>query len=185
MQFRIFDRVVTIYFGKKGKDFRFVVRSTFLEPPVLGINSNVCGNDIYKNQLHFGMIDVDDNLTLSELRKKTKEIQNTFREFVGDGYIYETSPRKYSLHFYQLAPYWDWLKVIHFCNGFIDPQYCKWRLLRNSMVMRLSPKSSGFIPKLVEVVKSRYPKDDDEIPKQIVLQFLNREVEMRDGAQGR
>lgn len=182
LQFRIFGRVFTIFWKKSGKDYSFNFRSTFLEKPCVGINSNVYGSDIYKNQLHFFMGDFDDILTLKQLKKKVREVQDRFKDLVGDGYIYETSPNKFSLHFYQLSTYWEWMKVIHFLNDCLDTSYVRWRLRRNSMVMRLSPKSSGYIPKLIEVVKTKYHKGEDEFSKRMILQNLNSEVKIKDGS---
>jgi hypothetical protein len=181
MQFKIFGRIISVYFKKKGKDWKFSARCTFEEPIVAGIRSTLDNRDIYQGQLHFGMFDIDDNLPLEELIKKIKDVQEKFKEFVGDSYIYETSPKKYSFHFYNSASYWDWLKIAHYLSDVLDPQYVHWRLFRPSMVMRISPKSNGFIPRLVCIVKSPYPKIENTFIKNSLLEILNREsfMEMR------
>jgi hypothetical protein len=158
-------------------DFKFSFRGTKIQPPVIGVESVIePEKDLYVDQMHIGMIDFDDNLTLLQLKYLTKIIQEKFKEFVGDGYIYETSPDKYSLHFYNPALYFDWLKVIHFCNEYVDGAYCRWRMLRDSMVMRTSPKTEGYIPKLVAVIRTKYSKPELTWFKNSVFKMLKNEV---------
>ncbi len=191
LQFRILGRVITIYWKKSGKDYSFNFRITKLEPQVIGINSNLDDKDIYNGQEHIGIIDFDDRLPLSELKYLIIQVQNKFK-WVGDGYIYQTSPKKYSIHFYQPASYWRWLMVIHFCNQYADPNYCKYRMIRNTMVMRFSPKSSGYVPKLVGLVKSANFNPEVMFMKRMVLKLIDyeenlqqknpNEVKLKDGS---
>lgn len=174
-QFKIGKNLYTIFFTKKSGDWEFGFRRTKLEEPVIGITSKASGGDFYKDQKHIGIFDFDDILPLEHLVRKTIEIQLRFPEFVGDGYIYETSPKKYSLHFYNHATYWDWMKVVHFCNDCMDPSYVRWRLFRNTMVMRFSPKSNGYVPKLVRIVRNNMRHREDEIMKVLLNSMLEQE----------
>ena len=177
MQWRILNRVFTLNLWRNKDGFKFSFRMTHLRPPVIGIESVIdTDKDIYTDQMHIGIIDFDDNLSLLQLKKLTKVIQIKFNEFVGDGYIYETSPNKYSLHFYNPALYFDWLKVIHFCNEYADHAYCRWRMLRDTMVMRTSPKTEGHIPKLIAIIRSEYPKIELSWFKFNVMTMLKNEI---------
>jgi hypothetical protein len=177
MQIRIFRRVVTFIINKKNPDFGISFRITKLEPEVIGFTSLITGTgkDIYNGQKHIGIIDADDISTLENLAIKIKEIQEKFKDFVGDAYIYETSPKKYSVHFYNPASYWDWLKVIHFSRDTIDEQYCKFRLLRDNLVMRFTPKSNGFTPRLVRTVRTKHPQIELTHIKEMFNDILNKE----------
>ena len=175
MQFRIFGRVFTVIYHKLGADYKLIAKSTKLEPPVIGINSYLDDGDIYGEQKHVGILDFDDNLPLLKLKAFVLKIQQKFN-WVGSGYIYETSPGKYSVHFYQAKTYWEWLKVVHFSKDAIDPQYSKWRMMRPAMVMRFTPKTSGHIPRLVCVIKSKNNVAENAEFRNMMLTILGREA---------
>lgn len=174
MQFRLFGRVFTIYKKKSGKDFRFNFRITKLEDPVFGINSNLDDKDVYDPEAkHILLIDFDDKLILPELVQECKRLQEKFKEILGDAYIFESSPNKFHIHFYQEMDYWTAFKIIHYSK--CDEQYKRWRGSRDRMTIRLSPKESGFIPKLVMCVPSRYYKPEVLHMKREMGSFLAHE----------
>jgi hypothetical protein len=175
MQFRIFGRVFTVITHKSGPDYKFIFKSTKLEPPVIGVNSHLDSNDIYNGQKHVGILDFDDKLDLVMLKDFILQIQDKFN-WVGNGYVYETSPKKYSVHFYQPKSYWEWMKIIHFSKDKMDPQYCKWRMMRPAMVMRFTPKMTGYIPKLVGIIKSKNKVSENTEFKDMVLSVLENEI---------
>ena len=170
MQFRVFGRVITIYKKKSGKDFSFHFRITKLEKPVFGINSNLDDKSVYDGGLHVLLIDYDNKLTLPELMEECKRLQEKFKEVLGDAYIFESSPKKYHVHFYQEMDYWTAFKIIHFSK--CDEQYKKWRGMRFCLTLRLSPKTEGFVPKFVMCVPSRYYKEEVEWFKKQVVSLL-------------
>lgn len=174
MQVRIFGRVITTYIKKKKKDFKFHFRISYLEKPCLGINSNLDDYDVYDPRArHVLLLDMDDNLTLPELVEECKRLQEKFQEVLGDAYIFESSPKKYHIHFYQAMPYWYAFKIIHFSK--CDEQYKKWRGVRDRMTLRLSPKEEGFVPKFVMCVPSRYYKEEVVFMKKQMASLLAHE----------
>jgi hypothetical protein len=176
LQFRIFGRVITTYFKKSGKDFKFHFRVTKLEDPVLGINSNIDNLNVYDDKAgHILLLDYDNELTLPELIEECRRLQEKFKEVLGDAYIFESSPKKYHVHFYQPMTYWLALKIIHFSK--CDPQYKKWRMCRNNMTLRLSPKEEGYVPKIIMCVPSRYPKTELMFMKKQMASFLAHEYQ--------
>lgn len=175
MQVKLGNHVITATFRNNKGDRKFSIRYTSLDIDVMGIRSNIDKNDIYTNQMHVGIFDIDDRLTLNELSSKILEIQEKFKDFVGNCYIFETSPKKYSFHFYNPATYWDWMKVTHYCSDILDPQYVHWRLFRTTMVMRFTPKKNGYVPKLVRVIPSKYPKYEITAMRKSVLEVLEHE----------
>jgi len=178
LQFRIFKRVITIYNKKSGKDFSFNFRITKLEAPVIGINSNLDSFDVYDPRAkHCLLLDYDDELPLPELIQECKRIQEKFKDVLGDAYIFESSPKKYHVHFYQRMPYFYALKIIHFSK--CDNNFKKWRMIRSNMTLRLSPKETGFIPKFVMVVPSRYWKEEISFVKKEMASLLNMERKIK------
>jgi len=173
LQVRIFNRVITTYFKKKKKDFRFHFRITYLEKEVIGINSNLDDKSIYDGGLHVLFLDYDDELTLPKLMEECKRLQEKFKEVLGDAYIFESSPKKYHVHFYQPMNYWYAFQVIHFSK--CDEQYKKWRGCRTNLTLRLSPKEEGFVPKLIMCVPSRYPKQEITFMKKQMGSLLAHE----------
>lgn len=166
----------------------FSIRSNPLEPPVLGIRSNLDTLSIY-NPLsrHLLMLDFDDLNSLEALRGKIRILQTLFR--LGDCYIYESSrirtesnsiriyppffgktvetKSKYHGYFFQDSmTYFEALRIIHYCANtlkIVDPQYAKWRMMRPNCVLRLSPKKDGFVPSFIDIVKSPYSHYEDEV----------------------
>lgn len=179
MKVKLFNRVISISFSKNGKDWKFSIRSTFLEPLCIGICSNVDDKDIYEGQEHVGIFDFDDRLPVNDLREVVRMVQKKFH-FVGDGYIYETSPKKYCVHYYNHASYWDWLMVVHYLRELLDPAFVRWRLFRPSMVMRISPKSNGYIPTLVDVIESDNQVIEDVKFRESVLLMLKNEMRLKE-----
>ena len=177
MQFRILGRVFTIISKKSGKDYKFSFRWTKLEKEVLGINSNCDSKSIYENGMHVVFIDYDNKLTLPELMEECKRLQEQFKDTLGDAYIFESSPKKYHVHFYQQVTYWKAFEIIHFSN--CDSQYKKYRGVRFNLTLRISPKGNGFIPKFVMIVPSRYYKEEDLFMKKQMAFLLTYEENLK------
>jgi hypothetical protein len=151
----------------------FSGRRTFIEEPVAGFRSNLNNFDVHNERsLHIGMLDFDDRVSLPDLTKLIQKTQQKYKDVLGTAYIFETSPKKYAVHFYQALSYWKWLEIIHSLNQYLDPAYCRWRMLRNNMVMRFTAKSNGYIPKLISTVETKYPKPEVEWYKDMVFNML-------------
>jgi len=169
MQWRFFGRVFTWNF-----------RVTKIESPVLGFRSSLNRYPIYDvRNRNVGLIDYDDRMTKKELKKEIRRLQRKFKLgkakiatssfklvhsfFVNFKFpfIHKKTRRIRKFHVYfpnDVGHYFDWLPVIHFSN--CDHQFKKWRMMRENMVLRWSPKDDGYVPELMEDVDSKHEKPD-------------------------
>jgi hypothetical protein len=183
MQWRVFNRVFTLNF-----------RWTFLEAPVLGIRSNLDEKSVENNGLHALLLDYDDILSDKELIKELYKFQKRFR--LGDCEVFKSSWKKIYrfilnknfpfLHikistikkrhvyfFEDMMTYWQAIKIIFLSS--CDPAFKRWRMIRNNIVLRISPKSDGCIPEPEFIVKSPYSKPEIRWFKDYVYGMLRGE----------
>ena len=183
MQWRFLNRVLTIN-----------TRLTHLENPVLGIRSNLDNRSPFDGGLHALMVDYDARLPEEELIKELHTIQKKFKK--GDCEVFISSIKtiykfyfdssipffhlkripikKFHVYFFQdMMTYWEACKVIAFsscCNAFK-----RWRLPRCNIVLRISPKSNGFVPQPYMIIKSKYSKPEIRWFKDYVYGMLRGE----------
>lgn len=118
-------------------------------------------------------LDFDDELILPELeehlRKLTNYVNFKWGIDLGRAWIYETSPRKYYVWFFES-------RLIYRCScptiiniagieGLkADPNFLMWLQKKNSCVMRITPKRFYTVkPKLVKIIgsKNKIPIDQE------------------------
>jgi len=124
-------------FNLFNKTFLFRVYDHYLlDDAVVGVNSDV------GNGKHALFIDFDDLLTYSQLVREIKRLQSKFG--LGPAEIYESSFEKYVVFFfYERLDYFSALKIIYDAN--CCKNFKKWRMLRDEMTIRLTPKK-GYKP---------------------------------------
>lgn len=188
MQFRVLGYVVTLN-----------ARATKLEKEVMGIRSNLDKKSIYNNGLHILMMDFDD-VPREMLIRELIEIQH--RHKLGDAEVFQSSMKtvytierirsfpfldvqkrlikKWHVYFFQdPMTYWKAIMIIHGTNG-VDESYKRWRMIRPNMVLRLSPKSDGFVPRPIFTVTSPYVKPNVNWFRDQVYEFLKKENELNE-----
>jgi len=139
-----------------------------LESSVVGLNSNLTKNAGTERwfENHFLMIDYDDNLSLNNLINEVKRLQEKFS--LPDAYIFESSYRHYNVVFFGVCrDYFDCLKIIHdtpCCESFKS-----WRMIRQEMTIRMSPKLNEKPPVLVYVVLSDIGEYDEHIADNFII----------------
>lgn len=156
MKVTIFGHVITIH-----------GRITKLEPPVIGIRSNLDKLSLYHPKAkHLLMLDFDDKNDYQNLEKKLMKLQDRFG--LGDCEIFESSYRikngkripKY--HGYLFGDFWHYFQcceIIHYAVKLelVDPAFARWRMIRPNIVLRFSRKA-GFVPKYVGTIVSKHYK---------------------------
>ena len=144
------------------------------------------------------MFDCDD-IPKRHLIKELIELQHEFK--LGDAEVYRSSKktvyyfetskrfpfiharkeikRKWHVYFFQdPMTYWKAFKIIHYATNvlrIVDEAYSRWRGIRPNMVLRLSPKSDGFVPEPLFIVRSPYIKPDVKWFKSEVYRMLQFE----------
>lgn len=135
---------------------------------VVGINSNLSSNSgtelWFEN--HFLMLDYDDSLSLSNLIVETKRLQKKFN--LPDAHIFESSFAHYHVIYFGVCrDYFDCLKVVHdtpACYGFKT-----WRMIREEMTLRITPKRLDKKITLVHIVYSPLGKYDDHVEDNFII----------------
>ena len=119
----------------------------------VGLNSNLIENANTDRwfEHHFLMIDYDDKLSLQNLIIETKRLQGKF--LLPNAYIFESSFNHYIVYYFGVdMDYFDCLKVIH--DTPCDEEYKKFRMIRQSMTLRITEKGSKHKPTFVCAVKN-------------------------------
>jgi len=130
------------------------------EDAVIGIKGEIPESDYQTLGLDF-----DDELTLSELEehisKLTEFVNYKWSIYLGRAWIYETSPKKYYVWFFESR-----LKYRCSCPTIInitgldglkaDPNFLMWLQKKSSCVMRISPKKFyQRKPRLVKIIGTK------------------------------
>jgi len=82
--------------------------------------------------------------------------------------------KKRHVYFFQdPMVYWRALRIIH--KSECDEAFRRWRMIRHNIVLRISPKSDGHVPKPDFVVKSPFAKPEIKWFKRNVYEMLKGE----------
>lgn len=170
-------------------------RVTKLQNPVIGLNSNLNRYSVYdKRNRHIPMLDCDD-IPKKELIKNIIRLQKKFR--LGDAKVLKSSiqkilkididkkfplfhigfEKKFKYHIYftqDSLGYFECLPIVHYSKA--DKQFKKWRMLRDKMTLRYSPKERGFIPEPDFIIKSPFSKPETGFEKKILFALNEEEI---------
>jgi len=142
---------------------------------VAGINSNL------PNGKHILMIDFDDVVGgLKDVVRECKRINRIAKKRLGRdlGYveIYESSYRHYFAFWFESELDYVWEAIPLLREAKCDVQYKKWRMVRDEMTLRLTPKKDkNGVPRLVAVV-GKYKKklkEGNEALRRVVHSILD------------
>jgi len=126
-----------------------------INPPpevLVGINSNTKKQDANNwDEEHILMIDYDDKLSLTNLETETRRLQEKYS--LGDATIYESSYHHYNIIYHQdCLNYFTCLRIIH--DTPCDPEYKKWRMIRQQMTLRMNEKEGNKIKKVITITST-------------------------------